>query len=280
MLPLIEPKTITNPNGKQERTVFIPSFLDDNQILCTSDPGYEGRLMARDEKTSRALRWGDWDVFAGQIFSEFNPMVHKCPPFDIPLSWVRRRGIDWGYNDPFVCLFGATDPATKQVIIYKEIGESGITDPHQAEMIRQHTLHGEHFSFNFADPSMWNAQTQDEIVTSTAEIYGNNHVRLTKADNNQRNKIAKTHSILERQENGLPGLVIFETCHRLITTLPALVYDENNVETIADGQDDHWWDALAYLLTNWVDPKAIQREKPKQNPIMEQRHGRRRTSKY
>jgi len=266
-LEMPEVKNVENPNAIQERTIFLPSFLEDNPALTGRDPGYEQRLMKRDPKIAQALRFGNWDVFAGQMFSQFSRARHVITPFEIPLTWSRLRAIDWGFADPFACYFIAINPANKQRIVYKEIYKSGLSDPAQAEMVRSYEQIGESFGFNFADPSMWTRRTTEMVAKSTYDVYIEHGVLLTKADNDNRSKIAKTHSILADQWYGQPGVLIFNTVTNLINTLGALVRDENNPEMIKDGQEDHAWDAFAYSLTNWSDDKPKQTQEQKPNPF-------------
>lgn len=260
-------RTVENPNDIQERVLFLPSFLEDNPALIKRDPGYEDRLMKRDPKLAQALRYGNWDVFAGQMFAQFSRKVHVCPPFEIPLEWTRTRAVDWGFADPFAFYFTAVNPATKQRIVYREIYQSGLNDPQQAEAIRDHEQAGERYNFTFADPSMWTRRTTDVITKSTYDVYLERGVFLTKADNDNRSKVAKTHSILGTQWHGGPGVLIFNTCKHLISTMGALIRDENKPEMIADGQEDHAWDAFTYSLTNWIDElKSNNTQKPQVNP--------------
>jgi len=65
-------KEVTNPNGSKEKTIFIPAFIQDNQIGVSRDPNYEARLMARDALVGKALLEGDWTVFAGQAFASWS----------------------------------------------------------------------------------------------------------------------------------------------------------------------------------------------------------------
>ena len=58
------------------RRIFIPSLLDDNSFLTSSDPGYRKRLEALPERERRALLHGDWNVFEGQYFPEFSYATH------------------------------------------------------------------------------------------------------------------------------------------------------------------------------------------------------------
>ena len=57
-------------NAKRSR-IFVPSTVFDNQILLKNDPAYAARLAALPDADKRALLYGDWDAFAGQVFSEW-----------------------------------------------------------------------------------------------------------------------------------------------------------------------------------------------------------------
>lgn len=264
-------KTTLNPNDREQKTAFIPAFLEDNVIGLDRDPGYEDRLMARDPTTAEALRFGKWSVFAGQMFREFSKPIHVCAPVEIPLHWVRWRSIDWGWAAPWCCLWYAKDPDSRRVYVYREAYEVGLTDPRQAERIRELSLPGEKFTFTFADPSMWTKRTTEIIAKSTAQAYSENGVLLTKADNDQRSKISKTRQALANIHDSKPAVMIFDTCPNLIRTLPALMSDPKNPETILDGQEDHPWDSFAYGLTNWTAPNApapTDKPKPQRSPLM------------
>src|SRR5690606_9291919 len=87
---------------------FIPATLDDNPHLDKAS--YERRLLSLPEAQRRAYRYGDWDLFEGQFFSEFQRMRNgkpwhvikpsQIPEGRIPDHWRRWRSIDWGYSQP------------------------------------------------------------------------------------------------------------------------------------------------------------------------------------
>lgn len=52
---------------------YLPAALDDNPYL---DPDYERSLAVLSGVRYEQLRHGDWNVFAGQFFSEWVPSVH------------------------------------------------------------------------------------------------------------------------------------------------------------------------------------------------------------
>ena len=79
--------------------IFVPSTVFDNQILLQNDPAYAARLAALPDADRRALLYGDWDAFAGQVFSEWRAdpahyadrrYTHVVDPF--PHSQRMARG--------------------------------------------------------------------------------------------------------------------------------------------------------------------------------------------
>ena len=257
--PPLQVKETLNPNDQMEESYFIPAFIRDNPAGTEKDPDYEKRLMRRDPVTARALRDGDWSVFAGQMFGEFSKRKHTCPPFEIPASWPRWLGIDWGFAAPWACYWITKNPISGRVYVYRELYKTGITDPQQARLILEYTGPEEVLGINYGDPSMWARSTKGEEVTSSYDQYINQGVLLHKGDNSHANKTRKMHAILADLYDGLPGLIIFDTCPHAIRTIPALMRDPKNPEDLLDGQEEHSFDAIAYGLTGWTEP-----DKPKE----------------
>jgi hypothetical protein len=95
------------PNGKYSKAVFIPAFLTDNTSLTNADPDYINRLNILPEADRRALLYGDWHAYSGQVFTEFRAVhlptepdnaIHVVDPFLIPTWWPKIIAIDWGYS--------------------------------------------------------------------------------------------------------------------------------------------------------------------------------------
>ena len=68
-------KAFKDPISKRYR-VFIPATIDDNPTLATKDPDDVRFLASLPEPMRSAWKDGDWDVFAGQYFAEWNPRLH------------------------------------------------------------------------------------------------------------------------------------------------------------------------------------------------------------
>ena len=84
-------------------SVFIPSSVEDNKILCENDPDYVNNLRSiKDPALRKAWLEGDWDVVLGGFFGDvWNPYKHVVPQFRPPMHWPRVVGMDWGSATPF-----------------------------------------------------------------------------------------------------------------------------------------------------------------------------------
>lgn len=86
-----------------DKSVFIPSKVHDNKILCDNDPKYVRSLESiRDPALRKAWLKGDWNVVAGGFFDDIlREDLHGIKPFRIPAHWPRAMGFDWGSAKPF-----------------------------------------------------------------------------------------------------------------------------------------------------------------------------------
>lgn len=256
---------------QESLTRFIPSTYRDNPFL---NPEYKRWLENLHGPLGKAWRDGDFDVFEGQAFITFDYQRHVVEPFEIPSHWGRYRGVDWGYAAPFCCLWGAKDPDTGRFIVYRELyinpeeGDTPLNDRQQAVRISEMTPNYEKMMATYMDPSMWATKsTNDETkpFTSTAEIYQQNGIDPTRANNDRLDGKRRVDRLLGNLPDNKPGLLIFRNCSNLIRTLPELVFDETHVEDVDTDQEDHAYDALKYLTTPATDKKP-QKKEPKPNP--------------
>jgi len=246
---------------------FVRALPDDNPHL---DATYWNDLETLPADLARAWRWGDWDVFAGQVFGSFSRDRHVCKAFEIPKHWQQFGGLDWGYSNPFAFHRLAKDPDTGRVYVTAELYERELTDRQQARMVKKYLP----LRTIYADPSMWTTKNMEDKTFSSADEYRAEGVILTKADNNRligKRKIAtmlepSTGSGTEGSGTEQPGLMIFENCPNLIRTLPALPHDQVNVEDVDTDAEDHAYDALRYGLTA-VNPRPARKAPPPPKPV-------------
>ncbi len=230
---------------------FIPARVWDNDVLLKADPDYVKQLEKLPEELRRAHLDGDWDVHAGQYFREFSRQKHVVAPFDIPSWWKKFRSIDWGYNDPCAVLWHAVD-SDGRVFTYRELYVREMRADVVAKKIVE--LSGnENISYTVSSPDMW--QKRGAILKSEggfegeciAEMFMHGGVALTPADNSRVAGWQRVRSFLADAPDGKPYWQCFDVCSNLIRTLPALIYDRNNREDCADG-NDHAPESLRYAL--------------------------------
>lgn len=246
---------------------FVPALPDDNPHL---DAAYWHMLETLPPDLARAWRWGDWDVFEGQVFGEWRRHLHEVEPFPIPEGARRWRAVDWGYAKPWCCFwlakcrldFPPYSPEFERVIVYREAYGRGLTDPEQAERILDLTGDEELISWTLADPSMWTKRTVGKRAISSADVYRDHGVPLKKADNDRLGGKRRVHEALALLPDGQPALLVFKTCRNLIRTLPALPYDEHRIEDVDTDAEDHPYDALRYGLSSPV-PEVVEPVTPK-----------------
>ena len=159
--------------------IFIPSKVQDNKFLIESDPGYLERLKNLSEKDQKALLYGDWDIFDGQYFTEWNRARHVIAPFEIPKSWRRYFTMDYGL-DMLAGYWIAVDEGGN-AYVYREIYRSGLIISEAARAIRELDEPGVYAYL--APPDLWNRR--QDTGKSAAQIFAENGISLVKAQNDR-----------------------------------------------------------------------------------------------
>ncbi|MDR3173385.1 MAG: terminase family protein [Treponema sp.] len=234
--------------------VFIPATVEDNKILMDNDPGYVKRLEALPEHIYRALRLGDWDVFAGQVFGEFRREKHVVKPFALPPeAWYKFYSFDWGYKKPFSLGKWAVN-GDGRVIRYGEWygckeGEANAgLELSAGEAARRAWAMAvqEGVTDIVCDPAIWG---KDDDAPSVAERLEQAGFIAIRGKHDRMAGLARLHDMLTQPaEDGRPMLLIFDTCHAFIRTIPLLVPHPNHPEDVDTNLEDHVYDETRYAL--------------------------------
>jgi phage terminase large subunit len=247
-------KQVRNPNSRQTRTYFIPAFLEDNEIGVAQDPEYESRLEEREPSIYRALRKGDWTIFAGQAFPLWIKDRIACAPFDLSdddhSHWPKWRAIDYGYDHPFICGWFTADPRTERVYIYRAVMKSGLTDTEQAKLVKEMTPVSEHISWTYAGHDMWKTKNMKGRTTTTADEYRDEGIPLTKADIDRQSGKRKIDRKLADQADGRPGIQVFEPFFYVFQCMTSLIRDKSGKEDVEKVDGDDPYDMARYGLTD------------------------------
>jgi PBSX family phage terminase large subunit len=262
----------TNPDGpdhwinlrliqEHEAAVYSSSAADN-----THNPEeYRASLQKLSGILKQRLALGLWVAAEGMYFDEWEPAVHQCAPFEIPVDWPRWLSVDYGYADPFCCLWYARDPESRRVYIYRESYAKGLRDEQQADVIREKST-GERIRLAVGDPSMF-AERRELGLPSIAAIYQAHGVPLAPAVNNRKQGWATVRRLLayDPAHGTVPRLQILKGhAPNLVRTLPAMVHDPLDAEDLADKvgtrkTEDHAVDCLRYGLVQESIPVARMR---------------------
>jgi phage terminase large subunit len=178
---------------------------------------------------------GNFVASEGLIYKEFNAGVHVCDPFTIPMHWRRVRAIDYGYTNPFVCLWSAIDEDGRLVIYDEYYRRRDLIENH-ARKIKERKGR---FMWTVADHSAQeNAEMQNQGVPT---VNANKQVRAG---------IQKVKARLKVQGDGRPRLRVFSTCVNTIKEFGSYHWPEGsqgkNEHEEPVKEYDHAMDALRY----------------------------------
>lgn len=244
---------------RPEDYIFIPARVWDNKILMDSNPDYVRTLENLPEDQRRAFLDGDWDVFAGQYFSEWRRELHTVEPFPIPAWWRRYRALDYGL-DRLACLWGAFDDSG-HAYIYRELCVSDTIVSEAARLILEATK--EPIEATFMPQDFWGRSSQTGESIYQAFLHAG--LQGTPIKNPRVPGWLNLKEWLHPEDDGnggkRPRLQVFTSCRELIRCLPQLQYattgDPSDVAT-KPHEITHAPDALRYLM----DGRPRQADKP------------------
>lgn len=257
---------------RPEDYLFIPAKVWDNAVLMRNDPGYVKKLLALPEDQRRAMLDGDWDVFAGQYFSEFRRDFHVIEPIQIQPWWQCYRAIDYGL-DRLACLWGAFDDIGN-AYIYRELCVSNAIVSDAARMILAAGSEPITATFMPADLLGKSAQTGESIY----ERFALSGLQGTPVNNSRVAGWLNLKEWLHPVDDGTgqlqPRLKIFSTCKELITCLPQLLFaTTGDPSDVAKDPHDitHAPDALRYLMDGRPRPGEKPQDDHRRQPVPIQR---------
>jgi hypothetical protein len=231
------------------RRLFIPARASDNPYIGDYEKTLEG---IEDPDLRRRIRDGDWSAMPDQAFSDWKRDRILVPAFDVPSTWFRHGGLDYGWTAPSVFLAAARDNDGR-VWLYRELTMRQTPEREQARKILATESGVETIS---ADPAMWG---KTGSALSQASQFAMEGCHLTRGNNNRITGKSRVHSYLaeapacaHHRELGwatCPMLHVLEgTCPEFVRTMGELPRDPHRPEDVDTRADDHWYDAARYLI--------------------------------
>jgi phage terminase large subunit len=260
-----------NYRGNEEPSdyLFIPSLVFENKYIMEHDPNYVRVLENLPEDRKQAMLYGNWDIFDGQFFPEFDRKVHVIEPFEIPEHWNKYIALDYGL-DMFAVLFIAVDTKGK-AYIYNEIHKSDLIVSEARQVLKSY-MRKDRFKDIYAPPDLWNRNR--DTGKSTMEMFLEGGIAFNKASNNREagwlavKEWIKKRKVRHEQTGEVKeetNLYIFSNCTNLIRCIPQLQHDDKNPNDVATEPHEitHITDALRYFCVSRTNPskEIISKEK-------------------
>lgn len=245
---------------KPEDYSFIPALVFDNKYIVENDLAYIERLEALPEKERQAMLMGDWNVFEGQFFDEFDEEIHTYDPFSVrfPENVRYYRTRDYGLDRTACYWIARTEDGTSYV--FKEFCKSNLMVSESGHQINALTPKDMVIWLDICPPDMWNRQSQtgksavDILIQECRQV-------PTKANNDRVTGWLMVKEMLKiNPKTGKPFLQISQECPELIHCIKMIQHDEKNPNDCAKDPHDitHAVDALRYYCTSFsYSPEAI-----------------------
>jgi hypothetical protein len=189
------------------------------------------------------------------VFDEFDPAKH-VQPTDYDPNLPLYRTLDFGFVNPFVCLWIQVDDTGVVRVIDEYVRSRATIDVHAQEIKRRTATGEEQVAATFCDPA----------GRSVNDVTGTSVVRELRAlgivVRFRRGSILEGIELIRRaihSGDGQSTLVISPRCQRLIEAMQCYHYPEPRSAAgcelpLKDGVHDHPIDALRYFFINYKQP--------------------------
>lgn len=270
---------IFDPNEREADSFhYIRAVAGDNK--ANLDDNYFKQLEGLPEELRKAYLEGDWNLFAGQYFSEWREHIHVVDAFDIPDTWRKFGGYDHGRAKPACFKWYAIDFdghvwVYRELYVNKEDGSSRWEAEDIAQEVLQITTQAkERLDYVVADSAIFSqigtGETIGEIFMKNGvgkaegEVKTKRHgtIRCGAIPNlvpSHKDRIAGwaiMHQYLYHDQHTPPKMHYFKNCYDSIRTIPTLVYDEHRAEDLDSDGEDHAADVDRYVLQSFRDRKT------------------------
>ncbi|MHC4117019.1 MAG: phage terminase large subunit family protein [Planctomycetota bacterium] len=182
---------------------------------------------------------GRFAAFAGAVYKTFNRKIHVIEPFEIPEGWTRYRVIDFGFNNPFACLWLARDP-DRRWYVYSEHYQARETLAYHAERIKQ--ISGkERYRVTWSDHDAQDRYELQNLGIPTMPAKKDIHLG-----------IEAVQAALKVQPDGRPRLFVFRNCRNTAKEMSGYKWAEGTETRDAKDEplkvDDHCPDCIRYAI--------------------------------
>lgn len=247
---------------------YIRATADDNRMNL--DKSYFDQLEGLPEEKRKAFLMGDWNLFEGQFFSEWNEDIHVIDAFNIPDTYRKFGAYDHGRAKPatfgwYAIDFDGNVYKYRELYVNKEDGSSRWEAEQIAKQIVIINTEAKDFlEYVVADSAIF---TNTGTAETIAEIFMKNGVGkhdtlipllipCTKGAGSRITGWGIMHQFLYHDFRTAPKMKYFRNCFDSIRTIPSLIYSEIHMEDLDSDGEDHAADADRYFLQTIREKKT------------------------
>jgi PBSX family phage terminase large subunit len=194
----------------ESRHELNPRMIDARGKLTEYGTAYLGRLDKLTGVRYQRLRQGLWVASEGMVFSSWEPATHVItynsvafPLAEIPKHWRRIRVIDFGFTNPFVCLWFAIDPDGRMYLYREWYKTQMIVEDHARKILE---IEKE------ASDGPFEATVCDHDAEDRATLERHLKCRTLAADKTVSPGIQDVESALRDQGDGRAAFFVFADC--------------------------------------------------------------------
>jgi hypothetical protein len=244
-------------DGKTD-SVFIPATIDDNVF---TNPDYRDVLDNLTGWQKRAWRDGDWDIAAGQFFTNFRREIHVLDDFSDAAAVEWFAALDYGFHHYTVVLLGCRDNDGNIIVVDEHAARNLVPELHAEatkSMLQRHrlSLQGRYSTVLHHFVAGADVFARQSNGLTIAKQYADLGLHLRPANTDRINGWAEILKRLGDPSRSIPPrLFIHRRCARLIECLPTLQHDPARPEDVLKvdpdedgGGGDDAADALRYLV--------------------------------
>ena len=253
--------------GDERDTRFVQATVRDNAAV---NPEYRSTLEALTGWQRKAWLEGDWDLAAGQFFTNFRreAVVRELGP--TPRHWRFWLGFDYGFSHYTSVHLLAMDGDGNVWFVDEHAERGWLPEQHAASILAMLARHGLRHDDDGSDVEAilagWDCFNKDRRGKSIKDDYEALGLSFDRADADRINGAAEFLRRLgspEATPPRVPTLFIDPRCARLIECLPSLQRDPHRPEDVlkVDADDDglggdDCYDSARYALMYAQAPRG------------------------
>lgn len=236
LTPLISTYTEGMISGEvKDGRVFLQAGWEDNPHLSENERIELAKRFASRPHELEARMKGVPSIGSGMIYPVSETSI-TCEPFEIPKTWKRCVGLDFGWTNPTAAVWLAHDKDTDIVYVYSVYRQAELSAQTHANNI----LARGRWIPAVGDPSGQQKDKADGVAL--ADQYAKHGLYFSIADNSVESGI---QAVLERLQTG--RLKVFSTCAEWFGEWRSYARDEKGK---VKKTNDHLMDAMRYAVVS------------------------------